>query len=147
MTLRDDFVKANCEEVSSAGKGYFGNYLLTEGFLILETFRELTTAGVNVLQGKESASVQTFKNNITDLYTVDKNGWKSTNTQNDIKDKSDVEVLDISEKVDTEGGWFSSSPLSQEGIKLLTKRLTNYAQHQNAQQSVRMTGCRITTVF
>lgn len=85
---------------------------------------ELTTAGVNVLQGKESASVQTFKNNITDLYTVDKNGWKSTNTQNDIKDKSDVEVLDISEKVDTEGGWFSSSPLSQEGIKLLTKRLT-----------------------
>ncbi|HFD1687679.1 TPA: pLS20_p028 family conjugation system transmembrane protein [Enterococcus hirae] len=85
---------------------------------------ELTTAGVNVLQGKESASVQTFKNNITDLYTVDKNGWKSTNTQNDIKDKSDVEVLDISEKVDTEGGWFSSSPLSQEGRKLLTKRLT-----------------------
>lgn len=34
-----DFVGANCGEISSAGKGYFGNYLLAEGFLILGTFR------------------------------------------------------------------------------------------------------------
>ncbi len=28
-----------------------------------------------------------FKNNITDLYTVDRNGWKSVATQNDIEEK------------------------------------------------------------
>ena len=39
VTLWDDFVRANCGEISSAGKGYFGNYLLAEGFLILGTFR------------------------------------------------------------------------------------------------------------
>ncbi|OJG77543.1 hypothetical protein RV10_GL002377 [Enterococcus pallens] len=84
---------------------------------------ELTTAGVNVLNGEQSASVQTFKNNITDLYTVDKNGWESTDTQNDIEDKNDLIVLDISEQVDTKGKLFESSPLSEEGQQLLTKRL------------------------
>lgn len=49
MTLWDDFVKANCEEVSSAGKGYFGNYLLAEGFLILETFRVICGSQVEHL--------------------------------------------------------------------------------------------------
>ncbi|OTO77415.1 MULTISPECIES: pLS20_p028 family conjugation system transmembrane protein [unclassified Enterococcus] len=89
----------------------------------LQQGAELTTAGVNVLQGKQSASVQTFKNNITDLYTVDKNGWKSTENQNDIKEKNDLTVLDITEQVDTEGKLFEASPVSDEGKKLLTKRL------------------------
>ncbi|HFQ4526926.1 TPA: pLS20_p028 family conjugation system transmembrane protein [Enterococcus faecium] len=84
---------------------------------------ELTTAGVNLLHGKQAASVQTFKNNITDLYTVDKNGWKSTDTQNDIKEKNDLTVLDITEQVDTDGKLFEASPISEEGQKLLTKRL------------------------
>ena len=39
VTRWDDFVRANCGEISSAGKGYFGNYLLAEGFLILGTLR------------------------------------------------------------------------------------------------------------
>ena len=84
---------------------------------------ELTTAGVNLLHGKQSASVQTFKSNITDLYTVDKHGWKSTDTQNDIEDKNDLIVLDITEQVDTGGKLFDDSPISEEGEKLLTKRL------------------------
>lgn len=84
---------------------------------------ELTTAGVNLLHGKQSASVQTFKNNMTDLYTVDKNGWKSTETQNDIKEKNDLTVLDITEQVDTDGKLFEDAPVSEEGQKLLTKRL------------------------
>ncbi|HGF8211439.1 TPA: hypothetical protein QFD67_002208 [Enterococcus faecium] len=42
-------MKANCEEVSSAGKGYFCNYLLAEGFLILETFRVICGSQVEHL--------------------------------------------------------------------------------------------------
>lgn len=90
---------------------------------VMQQGAELTTAGVNLLHGKQSASVQTFKNNITDLYTVDKNGWKSTDTQNNINDKNDLTVLDITEQVDTGGKLFEDSPLSEEGKKLLTKRL------------------------
>lgn len=49
MTLWDDFVRASCGEISSAGKGYFGNYLLAEGFLILETFRVICGSQVEHL--------------------------------------------------------------------------------------------------
>ncbi|EOD6233525.1 hypothetical protein ACJZQ5_002445 [Enterococcus hirae] len=44
-----DFVKANGGEISSAGKGYLGNYLLAEGFLILETFRVICGSQVEHL--------------------------------------------------------------------------------------------------
>lgn len=49
MNLWDDFVRANGEEISSAGKGYFGKYLLAEGFLILGTFRVICGSQVEHL--------------------------------------------------------------------------------------------------
>ncbi|EGP4808614.1 hypothetical protein FP329_002436 [Enterococcus faecium] len=42
-------MKANDGEISSAGKGYFGNYLLAEGFLILGTFRVICGSQVEHL--------------------------------------------------------------------------------------------------
>ncbi|MGL9867575.1 hypothetical protein [Enterococcus sp. DIV0901a] len=42
-------MKANGGEISSAGKGYSGNYLLAEGFLILETFRVICVSQVEHL--------------------------------------------------------------------------------------------------
>ena len=84
----------------------------------------LTNGGVKILTNQKStAGVETFKSNITDLYKVDENGWKSTDIQNDIKDKDDIDLLDITEKVDTSGWFFSDSPLSPEGKKILEKRL------------------------
>ena len=47
----------------------------------------LVGAGTKLLTNERSASTEVFKNNITDLYTVDKNEWKSTDTQNDIDKK------------------------------------------------------------
>lgn len=90
----------------------------------MSEFSALTSGGVKALsEGKSTASTEVFKANITDLYKVDKNGWKSTNVQNDIKEKIDVELLDITEKVDTSGWLFSDSPLSDDGKKLLEKKL------------------------
>lgn len=37
----------------------------------------LVGAGTKLLTNERSASTEVFKNNITDLYTVDKNEWKS----------------------------------------------------------------------
>lgn len=90
---------------------------------VMQQGAELTTAGVKLLNGKQTTSVQTFKNNITDLYSVDKAGWKSTKVQNDIENKNDLAVLEMSEKVDTDMKFFEKDPLSDEGKKLLTKRL------------------------
>ncbi|HFD1688038.1 TPA: hypothetical protein ACF1RY_002982 [Enterococcus hirae] len=42
-------MRANCGEISSAGKGYLGNYLLAEGFLILGTFRVICNSQVEHL--------------------------------------------------------------------------------------------------
>ena len=49
MTLWDDFVRASCGEIGSTGKGYFGKYLLAEGFLILGTFRVICGSQVEHL--------------------------------------------------------------------------------------------------
>ena len=54
MPRWDDFVKANCGEISSAGKSYLGNYLLAEGFLILETFRVICDSQVEHLPNMQS---------------------------------------------------------------------------------------------
>lgn len=90
----------------------------------LEQGATLTEAGANLLNNERSSSTETFKNNITDLYTVDRNGWKSVATQNDIEEKSDIKALDMSEKVDTSGWWFTDgTPMSDEGDKLLKKKL------------------------
>ncbi|HGF8315688.1 TPA: hypothetical protein QFE13_002454 [Enterococcus faecium] len=42
-------MRASCGEISSAGKGYLGNYLLAEGFLILGTFRVICGSQVEHL--------------------------------------------------------------------------------------------------
>jgi hypothetical protein len=90
----------------------------------MSEFSTLTSGGVKSLsEGKSTASTEVFKANITDLYKVDKNSWKSAEVQNDIKEKIDVELLDITEKVDTSGWFFSDSPLSDDGKKLLEKKL------------------------
>lgn len=83
----------------------------------------LVGAGTKLLTNERSASTEVFKNNITDLYTVDKNEWKSTDTQNDIDKKVDIELLNISEKVDTSNWLFNESPLSKKGKDLLTKQV------------------------
>ncbi|MGC3071902.1 hypothetical protein ACPTIN_15550, partial [Enterococcus faecalis] len=80
----------------------------------------LVGAGTKLLTNERSASTEVFKNNFTDLYTVDKNEWKSTDTQNVIDKKVDIELLNISEKVDTSYWLFNESPLSKKGKDLLT---------------------------
>ena len=89
----------------------------------LEQGAGLVDAGTKLLNNQRSASTEVFKNNVTDLYTVDKNGWKSTDTQNDLKKKTDIELLGISEKVDTNNGLLNKSPLSDKGIDLLGKQV------------------------
>ncbi|MBG8283154.1 hypothetical protein JFI87_01800 [Enterococcus faecium] len=54
VNLWDDFVRANCGEISSTGKGYLGNYLLAEGFLILGTFRVICGSQVEHLPNMRS---------------------------------------------------------------------------------------------
>lgn len=54
VTLWDDFVRANCGEISSTDKGYLGNYLLAEGFLILGTFRVICGSQVEHLPNMRS---------------------------------------------------------------------------------------------
>lgn len=83
----------------------------------------LVKAGTKLLSNERSASTEVFKNNITDLYTVDKNEWKSTDTQNDIDKKRDINLMDIAEKVDTNKWLFNESPLSNHGKDLLEKQV------------------------
>ncbi|EOS7813086.1 hypothetical protein ACFC57_13045 [Enterococcus hirae] len=42
-------MRTSCGEISSTGKGYFGNYLLAEGFLIFGTFRVICGSQVEHL--------------------------------------------------------------------------------------------------
>lgn len=49
VNLWEDCVRTSCGEISSTGKGYFGNYLLAEGFLILGTFRVICGSQVEHL--------------------------------------------------------------------------------------------------
>ncbi|WP_199874147.1 pLS20_p028 family conjugation system transmembrane protein [Paraclostridium bifermentans] len=88
----------------------------------------LVKAGVNLLDsnGSVSSSTKIFSSNITDLYLIDKNGWKSPNPnpKNYIKDDLSLSFLDIYETMDT-GGLFTSTKLSDDGTKILKHRLSD----------------------
>lgn len=88
--------------------------------------RELVSAGREGLQQPSEATLQIFKDNITDLYTIDKQGWKYPANDvgiNDIQKTQNLNLLDISEEVDTDLHLFKESPLSKEGKEILTKKV------------------------
>ena len=84
---------------------------------------KLVDAGVGLLNVEKSSSLTVYQNNITDLYTIDKNGWVYTGKNNDLKKKESLSYLDISETVDTKGSWFEDSPLSDKGQDILSKKV------------------------
>ncbi|BDC77785.1 pLS20_p028 family conjugation system transmembrane protein [Enterococcus faecalis] len=87
---------------------------------------ELVSAGREGLQQPSEATLQIFKDNITDLYTIDKQGWKYPANDvgvNDIQKTQNLNLLDISEEVDTDLHLFKESPLSKEGKETLTKKV------------------------
>lgn len=87
---------------------------------------ELVSAGREGLQQPSEATLQIFKDNITDLYTIDKQGWQYPANDvgvNDIQKVQNLNLLDISEKVDTDSHLFKESPLSKEGKETLTKKV------------------------
>ncbi|EPI33377.1 hypothetical protein D350_00282 [Enterococcus faecalis VC1B-1] len=87
---------------------------------------ELVSAGREGLQQPSEATLQIFKDNITDLYTIDKQGWQYPANNvgvNDIQKTQNLNLLDISEEVDTDLHLFKESPLSKEGKETLTKKV------------------------
>lgn len=87
---------------------------------------ELVSAGREGLQQPSEATLQIFKDNITDLYTIDKQGWQYPTNDvgvNDIQRTQNLNLLDISEEVDTDLHLFKESPLSKEGKETLTKKV------------------------
>ena len=87
---------------------------------------ELVSAGREGLQQPSEATLQIFKDNITDLYTIDKQGWKYPANDvgvNDLQKTQNLNLLDISEEVDTDLHLFKESPLSKEGKEILTKKV------------------------
>ncbi|MFS0882515.1 pLS20_p028 family conjugation system transmembrane protein, partial [Metabacillus niabensis] len=88
---------------------------------------DLVSAGVEALdEGKMSQSTKIIKSNITDVYALDGAGWSNLNPdpKNFIKDKTSVGLMDITETVDT-GGFWSSTPLSDDGVDILTQKLND----------------------
>lgn len=87
---------------------------------------KLVTAAVDTLDDGVSKSSKIFKSNITDIYALDNAEWKSTNpkTKNFIEDDVSVDLIDITEVVNT-GGFFTKSPLSDNGKEILTQKLVN----------------------
>ncbi|CEN25511.1 triple helix repeat-containing collagen [[Clostridium] sordellii] len=92
----------------------------------MQQSESLVRAGVSLLNGNVSKSTKIFSTNITDLYVIDKNGWKSTNPQpkNYIKNEDSLSFLNITEQMDT-GGIFSSTKLSDKGSKILKHKISD----------------------
>ncbi|SCJ53690.1 Uncharacterised protein [uncultured Clostridium sp.] len=86
----------------------------------------LVRAGVSLLESDVSRSTKVFSSNITDLYVIDKNGWKSPNPKpkNYIKNDDSLSFLNITEQMDT-GGIFSSTKLSDKGTKILKHKISD----------------------
>lgn len=69
---------------------------------------QLVTAGRENLQSPSEATTHIFQNNITDLYTIDKQEWRYPENDlgvNNIKTITNLHLLDIKESVDT-GEYF-----------------------------------------
>ncbi|MEB7428412.1 hypothetical protein NGC25_14210 [Enterococcus faecalis] len=87
---------------------------------------QLVTAGRENLQSPSEATTHIFQNNITDLYTIDKQEWRYPENDlgvNNIKTITNLHLLDIKESVDTGGVFFDDSPLSKEGKEILSKKV------------------------
>lgn len=83
-------------------------------------------AGKEALPSNKSQSINIMKGNIIDLYEIDKAGWKTKHpkVKNDIKDMTDIDLLDINESIDTGNFLGFNSPLSQKGLSILDKKVT-----------------------
>lgn len=103
---------------------FFGlTFLMTQG-------TKLITAGAEQAMVNTPSAVSIYQGNITDVYMLDKAGWKTSSgkaklpkTTNRIKNMEDIKLLSINEKVDT-GGWFGGSKASDDGTKILSKQLS-----------------------
>lgn len=103
---------------------FFGlTFLMTQG-------TKLITAGAEQAMVNTPSAVSIYQGNITDVYMLDKAGWKTSGgkaklpkTTNQIKTMEDIKLLSINEKVDT-GGWFGGSKASDDGTKILSKQLS-----------------------
>ncbi|MED1742110.1 hypothetical protein P4U97_21890, partial [Bacillus swezeyi] len=79
--------------------------------------------------GELSVSTKIYQNNIIDLYKIDQADWskkqfRKIKRPNNIESDTDVALLDITEPVDT-GGFWHSSPLSDDGQKILKKKISD----------------------
>ncbi|QFQ93039.1 hypothetical protein LM010_14720 [Lacticaseibacillus manihotivorans] len=103
---------------------FFGlTFVMTQG-------TKLITAGAEQAMVNTPSAVSIYQGNITDVYMLDKAGWKTSGgkaklpkTTNQIKTMEDIKLLSINEKVDT-GGWFGGSKASDDGTKILSKQLS-----------------------
>lgn len=103
---------------------FFGlTFLMTQG-------TKLITDGAEQAMVNTPSAVSIYQGNITDVYMLDKAGWKTSGgkaklprTTNQIKNMEDIKLLSINEKVDT-GGWFGGSKASDDGTKILSKQLS-----------------------
>lgn len=110
------------------GKKYLQNFMIAVTLFIglpyiMSTGTQLLMGGAQEFNSNQSASLPVFQHNITDLYSVDKAGWKEAKPQNTITEKDDLKFLDMGEAVDT-GGWlFDDSPLTGKGKDILSKKV------------------------
>jgi len=87
---------------------------------------KLVSQGVSLLEAESKKSTKIIQSNMTDIYVLDKGGWKNVNPSpgNYIKSDQSISLLDITETVDT-GGILSSSPLSEGGKEMLQKKVND----------------------
>jgi hypothetical protein len=113
------------------GNNFLVAVLLFAGLTFLMTQgTKLITAGAEQAMVNTPSAVSIYQGNITDVYMLDKAGWKTSGgkarlprTTNQIKNMEDIKLLSINEKVDT-GGWFGGSKASDDGTKILSKQLS-----------------------
>ncbi|MBC1481561.1 MULTISPECIES: pLS20_p028 family conjugation system transmembrane protein [Listeria] len=87
---------------------------------------DLLLAGKEALPNNNHQALTIIQSNITDVYEIDEDGWKTKNPKplNNIDNMTDVNLLDINESVDMGGFFINDSPLSPDGQAILSKKLT-----------------------
>ncbi|MBF2413500.1 hypothetical protein IA823_12725 [Listeria welshimeri] len=88
---------------------------------------DLLLAGKEALPNNKHQALTIIQENITDVYAIDAAGWTTRNPdpRNEIRNMTDVNLLDINESVDMGGFFIDNSPLSDKGQDILSKKLTN----------------------
>lgn len=92
---------------------------------------DFVNAGLAQATVGNSSAVDLYKSNITDIYSIDDAKWPhnkgkanlNAKTVNQITNMTDVDILDINEKVDT-GGLFGGSEVSDDGKNILKHQLS-----------------------